>query len=333
MSITIFQLGKPKLLLAPMAGLTHAAFRELVTSYGGCSLYFTEMLNVRALVFQNPEKDPYLIKGTKDRPLFAQLVGKDPELFAKAVKKLDEVFSFDGYDVNFGCARGVIQRYGWGASLLREPRLCVEILLAVKENTAKPISAKIRSPEHRKEELLNLVEEFFKAGISFLTFHPRAPQDGFRRPARWEEISWLKKAFPNFPIIGNGDVFSPQDAQKMLLQCGCEGVMIGRAALLRPWIFRDTLLYLKGEKIPPPPPSLEAPEKLAKLIAYLLPEEIQEKRFELWLFWYLQNFPYGLHYFGKIKKQKGLAAKLALLQELLAKEKIGPYPARPYLLR
>ncbi len=316
-----------------MAGLTHAALRELVASYGGCGLFFTEMLNVRAIVFQNPEKDPYLIRGENDRPLLAQLVGREPDLFARALRRLEALFDFDGYDINLGCTRGAIQRYGWGAALLKEPRLCAEIVTAVKENTTRPVSVKLRSPDHNKESLLRLVEKLMAAGISFLTLHPRSPQDGFRRPARWEEIKWLKEAFPELTVIGNGDVFSPQEAKRMLSENGCDGVMIGRAALLRPWIFRDITLYLQGETLPPAPPGLEAPERFLRLLEKFLPPELQEKRFELWLFWFLQNFPYGLHYFGRLKKQKGLAAKLALLKTLLAGEKIGPYPARPYLLR
>ncbi len=333
MSISIFEVEKPLLSLAPMAGLTHAAFRELVALYGGCNLYFTEMLNVRAVVFQNPRKDPYLICGERDHPLFAQLVGRDPELFARAVNRLEGLFSFEGYDLNFGCARGAIQRYGWGAALLGEPELCVEIVLAVKENTSRPVSVKLRSPDHHRENLLSLTEKLLQAGVSFVTLHPRAPKDGFKRPARWEEIRWLKEAFPELPVIGNGDVFSPQEARKLLSECGCEGVMIGRAALLRPWIFRDTARFLDEGVIPVAPPPVEAPERLARLIEKYLPEELREKRFELWLFWYLQNFRYGVHYFGLIKKEKGLAAKLALLKKLLKEERLDPYPARPYLLR
>ncbi len=329
----IWSRKSPFLCLAPMAALTHAALRELVASYRGCDLFFTEMLNVRAIVYQNPEKDPYLIRGKNDHPLVAQLVGREPDLFARAIKKLEELFNFEGYDLNFGCARGAIQRYGWGASLLKEPDLCAEIAAAARENTSKPLSAKLRSPGHHKEKLFFLVEKLIEAGVSIITLHPRAPEDGFKRPARWEEIKWLKEAFPALTVIGNGDVFSPEDARRMLQLCACDGVMIGRAALLRPWIFRDIAYFLRGEKIPPPPPPDEAPEKLISLLEEFLPENLREKRFELWLFWYLQNFPYGLHYFGQVKKEKGLASKLALLKKLLTAEKIDPYPARPYLLR
>ncbi len=319
--------------LAPMAGLTHAAFRELVAAYGGCTLFFTEMLNVRAIVFQNPAKDPYLITGQRDRPLRAQLVGREPELFARAVKRLEESLAFEGYDVNFGCARGAIQRYGWGVALMKEPGLAAEIIAAVRENTAKPVSAKLRSGfRHEPDQLLRFVDALIKAGVDQITLHPRAADEGFKRPPRWEEIKLLKEAF-SLPVIGNGDVFGPEDALRLLESTGCDGVMIGRAALLRPWIFRDVAAFLEQGSYPASPSPLEAPEKMAGLVTTYLPPALQEKRFELWLFWYLQNFSFGLHYFGRVKKERGLAAKLALLRKLLAFEKIGPYPARPYLLR
>jgi len=325
--------NKPFLALAPMAALTHAPFRELVASYTGCDLFFTEMLNVRALVFQNPEKDPYLRQAQRDRPLVAQLVGRDPELFAQAVRRLEERFDFAGYDLNFGCARGVIQRYGWGVSLMKEPELACEIVRAVCASTKKPVSAKIRSGwKHDREALLGFARALTESGLSLLTIHPRTAQEGFKRPARWEEIRWLAEELP-IPVVGNGDVFGPEEARRMHEETGCAGIMIGRAALLRPWIFRDVRSYLTGGEIPPPPPPIEAPEELARLIRELLPEEIQEKRFSLWLFWYLQNFSFGVHYFREIQKIPGLEGKLARLRELLAKESFRPYPARPYLHR
>ncbi|AEH45419.1 dihydrouridine synthase DuS [Thermodesulfatator indicus DSM 15286] len=324
---------KKLLLLAPMAGLTHAAFRELVASYGKPDFFFTEMLNVRAIVYQNPEKDPYLITAEKDKPLIAQLAGKDPALFRKAVKHLEKLNLFAGYDLNFGCARGAIQRYGWGVSLMKKPSLCAEIVAAVKEVTTKPISAKIRSGfEHNPDKLLHFAQTIVAAGIEFITLHPRTAEEGFKRPARWEEIKLLVENL-SIPIIGNGDIFSPEDAQKLFETTGCQGVMIGRAALLRPWIFRDIKKFFQNKEIINPPSPTDAPSKHWSLIEKLLPKKLQEKRFELWLFWYLQNFPFGLHYFRQVKKEKNLEKKLNLLKELLTAEKIKPYPAKPYLLR
>ena len=325
--------SRPLLLLAPMAGLTHAPLRELVASYGGVDIFFTEMLNVRAIVNQNPARDPYLIQGQHDKPLVAQLVGRDPELFALAVERLEKFFDFAGYDLNFGCARGMIQRYGWGVSLMKEPDLAQEIVRAVCQSTSKPVSVKLRSGfAHDRKALLSFVEGLVQAGAQMITLHPRTAAEGFKRPARWEEIKWLTQTL-EIPVIGNGDVFSPTDAVKMSQETGCHGIMIGRAALLRPWIFRDVRALFQGLEVEEPPHPIEPVERLLPLLSRWLPQELQEKRFELWLFWYLQNFPFGVHYWREIKKRPGLEAKLKTLRKLLAGEKIRPYPARPYLHR
>ncbi len=316
-----------------MAGLTHAAFRELVASYGGCDLFFTEMLNSRALVYQNPQNDPYLSRGQRDHPLVAQLVGREPEVLAQAVERLEALGDFAGYDLNFGCSRGSIQRYGWGVALMQEPELAATLVRVVKASTPRPVTVKLRSGrQHDPKALLKLAQILVEAGAKALTLHPRAAREGFKRRARWEEIAFLVRKLP-VPVIGNGDVFSPEDAQKMLTDTGCAGVMIGRAALLRPWIFRDIKAYLSQGTYPDPPSAWEPIERLAPLIERYLPENLREKRFELYLFWYLQNFSYGLHYFSQVKRAKGLEEKLILLRRLLKGEKIRPYPARPYLLR
>ncbi len=319
--------------LAPMAGLTHAAFRELVASYGGCTLFFTEMLNIRALVYQNPEKDPYLCCGTQDRPLVAQLVGREPDLVAQAIERLEALGRYAGYDLNFGCSRGAIQRYGWGVALMQEPELAADLVRAASSATSKPITVKLRSgPRHDPQALLSLAHKLVEAGAKALTLHPRAAKEGFKRRARWEEIKLLAQELP-VPVFGNGDVFGPEDAQKMLNETGCAGVMIGRAALLRPWIFRDTKAHLETGSYPEPPLPWEPIERLIPLLKSYLPPELWEKRLELYLFWYLQNFSFGLHYFSQIKRAQGLEEKLFLLRKLLQGEKIRPYPARPYLLR
>ncbi len=323
----------PSLLLAPMASLTHAPFRELVAYYGGVDLFFTEMLNIRALVYQNPFQDPYLIQGEKDRPLMAQLVGREPKLFAQAVQKLEENFNFAGYDLNFGCARGALQRYGWGVSIMKDPSLAQEIVLAVMENTPKPVSVKIRSGfQHHRETLLSFVEKLVRVGVQMVTLHPRTASEGFKRPARWEEIKWLTEEF-EIPIVGNGDVFSPQDALKMFHKTSCAGIMLGRAALLRPWIFRDIRKFFLTGKYPPPPSPLEPLELFYSLILRYLPPELRERRFELWLFWYLQNFAFGIYYFKEAKKKKGLEAQIGYLRKALAQEKFKDYPAKPFLNR
>ncbi|OAQ20161.1 tRNA dihydrouridine synthase [Thermosulfurimonas dismutans] len=315
------------LFLAPMDGLTHVAFRRLVAHYGPPDFFYTEMVSARAIVHQPPERDPYLFYTEADRPLIAQLAGREPEVIVQALERLEARFDFYGYDLNFGCARGRAKRYGWGAALLSEPELARKIAAGGRKMTRKPLFAKLRStPGHDLRRLIAFAEGLLAEGVEILILHPRAPEDGFRRPPRWEEIAALKRE-TGATVIGNGDIFSPEDVLRMLETTGCDGVMIGRTALLRPWIFRDARAFLKGDPIPEAPNPFEPVLLMAEHLK-LLPEEWREKRFNLWLFWYLQNFPFGLYYFGRVQKALGISEKLAVLKDLLYREKIPPYPAR-----
>ena len=320
-----------KLALAPMVDLTHPAFRQLVAEFGGCDLFFTEMVNVRVLKSIPPEKDPYLTPANSDRPLIVQLVGKEPEDFGKAVDKLEKLQWFSGYNLNFGCTKGKIQRYGWGASLLKEPYLIREIIRTVKASTSKPVSVKIRSPHgHDISKLMRLAEVFEEENVDFIVFHPRAPEDGFRRPARWEELSFLKRRV-TLKVIGNGDVFSPQKAVEMVEKTGVDGVMIGRAALIRPWIFRDIKYHIKNGCIPPAP-SLEEPvKKMGTFIQKFLPENWWIKRLDNFLYWYLQNTENALFYVKVIRKVFSFEEKLEKSIEFLSRETARNYPVTPFL--
>lgn len=315
------------LALAPMVDLTHAAFRELVASYGGCNLFFTEMVNVRYLKQTPPQRDPYLKCAISDRPLWVQLVGKEVEDFKIAVKKLNALEYIEGYNLNLGCVKGKIQRFGWGASLLQYPEQVKAIIGAIKEHTEKPVSVKMRIP--RGEELFfYLLEIFEEAEVAFIVIHPRTPDQGFTGKADW---SWIKKAKAHcrLPIIGNGDLFSPQEADRRLKETGCDGLMFGRAALIRPWILRDTHRYLREGSMPPPPPPAQAVLKMAELIKIYLPQQWWEKRMDNFLRWFLQNFSVGLYIFKKIRKLS-FEEKVKQSVEEIKELPLRQYPVSPF---
>ncbi len=320
---------EPVLALAPMDGLSHSPFRLLVARYGRPHLFWTEMVAAGAVT--GAKNDPYLFFTPEERPIVVQLAGRDPEAFERATAALEEK-DFFGYDINFGCFRGRAKRKGWGATLLKEPERAFELVRAVRRVTERPIFVKFRSPPgHDAEDLFRFVEGVLEAGADVLVFHPRAPEDGFKRPARWEEIALVKERFGAL-VIGNGDVFSPEDAERMLKETGCDGVMVGRAVLLRPWFFRDAKAFFRKEPLPEPPHPFE-PVELMKNLVEVLPEGLREKRFDLWLFWYLQNFPFALHYFGRVKERRSVEEKVCVLEELLRNERFRPYPVRPIIYR
>lgn len=229
-------------ILAPMADLTHAAFRDLVAEWGGCGLYYTEMLNARIVASSDPARDAYCAVGTKDMPRAAQLVGDYPGVVAKAFQKLQALGRFELFDLNLGCSRGVPARFGWGAALLNRPDRVHEILREAQGVLRGSLVVKMRIPEGEGDGLEVWAERLGRWDVDAVVLHARTRQDLFKRPARWEAIKRFKSVYSK-PVIGNGDVFSPEDALRMMDETGCDAVMIGRAALMSPWIFADLSHY------------------------------------------------------------------------------------------
>lgn len=336
----------PPLVLAPIAGHSHAAFRELVASYGGCGLFYTEMLNSRFVAGQNLEKDRFLKVARRDRPLAAQVAGNDPDLVARAGSRLQSLERFAACDLNLGCPRGPIQRYGWGAALLADPRRTERILERLRQVWSGPLLVKMRdpggsaaatsgnsgssaaaSPSADYQAWHQLLE---RAAVDGMVFHPRTSRDLFKRPARWDRLAAFC-AGTRLPVIGNGDIFSPQDATRMFRQTGCRGLMVGRAALLRPWIFRDIVSYLESGRIPEPPAPIEVIDRFMELLERYCEPEWRIRGLRLFGFWFLQNFAYGLHYFKTFHREPTPTAMHRRLHALLATERIPPYPCRPFL--
>lgn len=322
---------RPGLLLAPVAGHTHAAFRELVGSYGGCGLFYTEVLNSRLVASQNPAKDPFLTAADRDRPLAAQVAGNDPETVARAFERLQGLNRFSAYDFNLGCPRGPAQRYGWGAALLADPKRTAEILTDARHALKAPFLVKMRDPSNGLETDYRAWAELLeRVPVDGVVFHPRTSAALFKRPARWERLKRFRN-LTELPVIGNGDIFSPLDAVRMLQQTGCKAVMIGRAALMRPWIFRDIMHFFDHGRVPEQPDPLAVIERYQPFLQQFSSPQQRVRRFKSFCFWFLQNFAYGWHYFKTVSRQSRLDPILERLRALLAGERIPDYPCRPFM--
>lgn len=317
--------------MAPMADLTHAVFRDLVAEWGGCGLYYTEMLNARIVASSDPAQDPYCAPGSKDTPRAAQLVGDDPATVAKAIKKLQDLGRFDLFDVNLGCSRGMPARYGWGAALLNRPDRVREIVTEARKVLRSPLVVKMRIPEGSGNSLELWAHWLADWGVDAVVLHARYAQDLFKRPARWEALRRFKRVFSK-PVIGNGDVFSPQDALRLMEETGCDGVMIGRAALMRPWIFSDLDHYAKTGRLPDPPDAAAVVVRYADSVAARFEEREAVRRFRLFAFWICQNFSYGAYYFHTACRRPTLWAMVETLQGFLSRETVPGYPVRPFLM-
>ncbi|MBF0210394.1 MAG: tRNA-dihydrouridine synthase family protein [Desulfamplus sp.] len=232
---------KNRLFLAPMAGLGHVAFRELISQFGGFGLLFTGMCSAKALPQENRNISAvFKWRDEELEYLVCQIFGSEPKSMALAAKRIEKE-GFFGVDLNFGCCAAAICKKGAGAALLKEPNLAKDIVKAVRDAVSIPVFVKFRSgwdsdPLSAAIDSAKMAEAFEKAGADALVYHPRVAPDRRLRPPKWEHIKLIKDIV-SIPVFGNGNIFEPLDCEKMLKESGCDGISIGRMAVAKPWIF------------------------------------------------------------------------------------------------
>lgn len=252
--MTVQQLfSRRPLLLAPMAGYSDAVFRRLCHE-DGCDLAFTEMISSKGLLHVNEKTRLLCRPGPQEGPLGVQLFGSDPVSMGVAARVVTEELGDRLFclDINCGCPARKIAGNGDGSALLLDLPLAEQVISAVVQHTSLPVSVKFRSgwdDEHIvSTEFARMAEA---AGASFLTLHPRTRAQQYSGNADWKKIEAVKAAV-SIPVVGNGDVVDGPSARRMLLETGCDGLMIGRGALGRPWIFSEIRAALNGESFAPP---------------------------------------------------------------------------------
>jgi|tagenome__1003787_1003787.scaffolds.fasta_scaffold20923212_1 tRNA-dihydrouridine synthase B len=258
----------PPILQAPMAGFTNYAFRQIVREFGGAGLLATEMVNAKGFVWlaEHAAEHPDRLWGVADepRPLAVQIWDNDPATLAKVGARLVNEYKVSVVDINFGCpVRDVVQKAHSGSYLLREPaRMGTIIEQVVKACAPTPVTAKIRLGCSRNNinavEIAQVVEG---AGAAALTVHGRTAADMFRGSADWDRIAEIKSHLKRIPLIGNGDLDSAWKVVDAFRRYDIDGVMIARASLSKPWLFRQAAAALRGEPIPADP-TLEEERRL-----------------------------------------------------------------------
>jgi nifR3 family TIM-barrel protein len=304
--------------LAPMAGVTDMPFRILCREQG-CGLVYTEMVSAKGMHY-NDEKSAKLTEISEiERPASVQIFGSDPEIMEGITRKLD--FSDASIiDINMGCPTPKITKNGEGSALMLKPRLVGDIVKSVSQATHKPVTVKIRKGWDESSvnavEIARIAEE---NGAKAIAVHGRTREQLYSGSADWEIIARVKEAV-SVPVIGNGDVRSPGDAERMLRQTGCDAVMVGRGAQGNPWIFRRILTYLENGALTPEPSNIEKIDMIIrhmKMLVELKGEHTGVLEMRKHIAWYIKGMRNSTYVKEKVFKLYDVDEIVQLLLEYL----------------
>jgi nifR3 family TIM-barrel protein len=239
---------KNKTILAPLAGITNLPFR-LLAKEAGCALVCSEMISAHGLVNKSKRTRQMLDSLPEEKPLSVQIFGSQPDIMAEAAR-IVETSGADIIDINFGCSVRKIIKTGSGVALMKAPEIAEAVIKAVRKVVRIPLTIKLRTGWNPTGNQAFEISQIAEAcGVDAITIHPRTAKQGFSGHSDWAIIAKLKKQV-NVPVIGNGDIFSADDAIAMLEQTRCDAVMIGRMAIGNPWIFSHVLARMRGETEP-----------------------------------------------------------------------------------
>ena len=317
--------------LAPMAGITNAAFRRLCREQGA-GLFVSEMVTARALIERREETFRLIKPGVGETPRSIQLYAVDPVVLGKAVDLLGSENLADHIDLNFGCPVPKVTRRGGGAALPYKRRLFSAIVEAAVKNASKygiPITVKMRvGIDSDHQTFLESAKSAADLGVAWVSLHARTAAQLYEGRSDWNKITQLVEhlAPTGVPVLGNGDIWSGADAVNMINQTGCNGVVVGRGCLGRPWLFADLVSALNGENTRVNPTLFEVRDVMLRhgqlLVEYFENEDRAMRDIRKHMAWYLKGFSVP----REIRSTLGMVTSMAHMSELLSHLEDQPYP-------
>lgn len=253
---------KNQVVFAPMAGVSNISYRQIIKEMG-VGLIYSEMISTMGIVYNGKKTIDLINFNENERPISIQIFGSDLKSFVEAAKYIEENFHPDIIDINMGCpVPKVAIKSQAGSALLKNPNKIYEIVKAVVDNTNTPITVKIRSGWDDKHiNAVEVAKKIESAGASAIAIHARTRNQGYSGSANWNIIKEVKQSV-KIPVIGNGDITSPELAKQMLDETGCDAIMVGRATLGNPWIIKEIVHYLDTNELLPKPTKIERIEMI-----------------------------------------------------------------------
>ena len=317
--------------LAPMAGITNAAFRLLCREQGA-GLFVSEMVTARALVERNEETLRMIVPGEGETPRSVQLYATEPDDLARAVSMIGNEGLADHIDLNFGCPVPKVTRKGGGAALPFKRRLFASLVEAAVSNASRyqiPVTVKMRvGIDSDHETYLDAGEIAAKIGVAWVALHARTAAQFYEGKSDWSKITTLVEHLKptGIPVLGNGDIWSGDDGISMMRETGCAGVVVGRGCLGRPWLFADLVRAFNGEGQRPLPTLFEVREVMWRhaqlLVKYFDNEHRACRDLRKHMAWYLKGFRVP----GELRPQFGMVSSLQEFRSLLDQLEDQPYP-------
>jgi nifR3 family TIM-barrel protein len=315
-----FQIGNVKLegnlFLGPMAGVTDLPFR-LLCKEKGADLVYTEMVSAKGVQYNNKNTENLLLIHEEERPAALQLFGADPTILSETAKRLEDR-NFDILDLNMGCPVPKVVNNGEGSALMKNPKLIGEIVRKVSSAISKPVTVKIRKGFH--DDCINAVEVAKIAeenGAAAVAVHARTREQYYSGKADWEIIRAVKDAI-SVPVIGSGDVFTPEDAKAMILQTGCDAIMLARGTRGNPWIFEQIKEYLNKGIVISKPTLVEVKDMIIRhaiLSVEYKGEFIGIREMRKHVAWYTTGFPGSARLRNRVNEIETLQDLYKLLEE------------------